>query len=86
MAGGLFGQIQPVVPKPLPVVSKPSKLPIVVAWYEKNVSDWHLVVSRMIMWKISLKSQIFLNWKKKSTFFLGEYPYLPISVSKNMKR
>ena len=30
LAGGLFGQIQPFVPKPLPVVSKPSKLPIVV--------------------------------------------------------
>ena len=31
LAGGLFGQIQPFVPKPLPVVSKPSKQLIVVA-------------------------------------------------------
>ena len=33
--GGLFGQIQPIVPKLLPIVCEPFKLPIAIARYEK---------------------------------------------------
>ena len=55
------------------MVSKPSYYLWVLPGMENNVSDWYLVESCMIMWKIGLKSQIFLNWKKKNRhFFCGK--------------